>query len=63
MNFFQKIFFTSSNWALGFYVSDKFEIKHVKKPSFEIYDIKEFKARGVADPFLFEYNGEIYVFF
>ena len=63
MNLFEKIIFTKSNWALGLYIDNKFNIKHISKPSLEIYDISDCKARGIADPFLIEYNGEIYVFF
>lgn len=62
-NSFDRIFFTRSEWALGFYISDELEIKHLNKPSFESYDVTDCKARGVADPFLIEYNGDVYIFF
>lgn len=62
-NNFDRIFITRSEWAWGLYVSNELEIKHINKPSFESYDVTDCKARGVADPFLIEYNGEIYIFF
>jgi len=63
LNIFEKIFFTKSNWALGLYIDNDLKIKHINKPSFEIYNITDCKARGIADPFLIEYNNEIYIFF
>ena len=63
MRFLKKTIFTKSNWALGLYVENVFNVKHIDKPSLEIYDITDCKARGIADPFLIEHNEEIYVFF
>jgi len=63
LNLLEKFLFTQSNWALGLYIDNTLKIQHINKPSFEIYDILDCNARGIADPFLIEYNNEIYIFF
>jgi len=62
-----RTFITESRWSIGVYKTDDIfnfsNIKNLKIPTLSIKDIKDCKAKGVADPFLVKNKNKYYLFF